>query len=106
MKKINYIILAFVFAVGACNSSKKVAVQKFAQEGALIDRSGLDGCGWMIKVLSNQEKEEWLTPLNLNEFKVEIKEGQKIQFNYVEEKQVNTCMAGPIIRITELKQVD
>ena len=65
--------------------------------GTIQDFQGLDGCGFMI-VLENGEK---LQPVKYTTDNFDIKDGQKIKFNFEEvTNQIGICMAGKMVEVT------
>ncbi|MEN8122384.1 MAG: hypothetical protein ABFS35_18710 [Bacteroidota bacterium] len=71
--------------------------------GILKNFTGLDGCGWIIQ-LSDSSK---LEPINLDEFKIDLEEGKKVEIKYHERNDLGSiCMVGKIVEIDSIKGVD
>jgi hypothetical protein len=106
-----FLTALLLFAVPACKCKQKSASKKdktsdtkvdYEQLGyskATVIQFDLDGCAWMIEFAEKERME----PLNLpEEFK---KDQTKIWVQYeLEKKAVSACMAGKIIRITEIRK--
>ena len=68
-------------------------------EATIIDLKGLDGCGFVIE-LSNGER---LEPTNLNDFSINIQDGQKVWISYTPNTQMmSICMVGQIVDISTI----
>ena len=82
-----------VLLLMACNKNKCSDSVK----AELKDLSGLDGCGYVIE-LENGNK---LEPLNLSDFDIDLKDGNKIWVSYhLTTNFIGTiCMVGDIIEI-------
>ena len=90
MKWISIIALALLVSC-----SKKTSCAG-AIKGKLVNRTGLDGCGWLIE--SNGKTYE---PVNLGDFDSSILEGNKrIFFSYTPFQGGSICMMGETIHLT------
>ncbi|HRW21972.1 MAG TPA: hypothetical protein P5509_08365 [Bacteroidales bacterium] len=91
-----YIIITILsLLLFACKTPQRICSED-ASKAVLKNYAGLDACSWII-VLENGQK---LEPLNLKEFDIELKDGQKIFVTYkVEPEYQSICMMGPIVRI-------
>jgi hypothetical protein len=92
-------ILLFSSLLFLTISCDKTCTDPDAEAAILTDYTGLDGCGWVIKL----ENDEVLEPMNLGSFDIELKEGKEIWITYTELQDVaSICMVGPIVRIDEI----
>jgi|LakMenE01Jun11ns_1017448.scaffolds.fasta_scaffold9614399_2 hypothetical protein len=67
----------------------------------LKNYTGLDGCGWVIKMNDGKV----LEPTNLNDFISNPKENQKVKITYITENgMASICMVGKIVKITSLEK--
>jgi hypothetical protein len=66
-----------------------------AQAATIVDYTGLDGCGLVIKLQSG----EVLEPVNLNSFNLTPTDGMKVWVKYHEVGLGSICMVGPTIEI-------
>lgn len=83
-------ILAF-----SCKTPQRICSND-AVEAQLRNYSGHDGCSWVITL----DKGGTIEPLNLKEFDIELKDGQKVYVTYkIEPEYHSICMVGPIVRI-------
>jgi len=104
------IVLFFTIFSSACvsNSHSKYAKNHYtkqekelvakSEKGKLIDKTTLDGCGWII-LLSNGRQ---IQPINIDNFDIEPIDGQDVwvQFHVVD--KVGTCMAGDIVELDSI----
>jgi hypothetical protein len=96
------LIVLFGLALTACNNFRKNTGNFYS--GVLVDRTGLDGCSWMIQLTEKlPDGTEFLEPVNLNEYLKEPQEGKKISFSYVNASLASICMAGLPVRLTGLR---
>jgi|SRR5690554_1424343 len=77
--------------------------QIVATKGVIKDYSWLDACTWLIEV-EEDDKVIRYDPINLNDFKIVPKNGQQVKFKYKPFDGAGSCMAGPIIKLTSLKE--
>jgi len=66
-----------------------------SEKGKLIDRTHLNGCGWII-MLSNGRQ---IQPINIDKFDIELFDGQRVWVQYHLVNKVGTCMAGDIVEL-------
>jgi len=66
-----------------------------AQAATIVDYTGLDGCGLVIKLQSG----EVLEPINLNDFNITPTDGMKVWVNFHEVGMGSICMVGPTVEI-------
>jgi hypothetical protein len=86
------IILLFFFI----SCSKNDPPEPGARKAVIHDYTGLDGCGWVIRL----DEGETLEPTNLQSFGIKLKEGKKVWITYTELNDLaSICMVGPIVRI-------
>jgi hypothetical protein len=71
--------------------------------GRLKNLTGLDGCGWVIELDSSTPPKR-LKPVNLQDFKITLADGQKVDFSYYETGDASICMVGPVIKIRRIKK--
>jgi hypothetical protein len=79
--------------------------EQIQTKGFLADMTGLDGCGWMIKIPGIKGKAELkLQPVNLNEFDIKLVEGLPVLLNYKYEPGASVCMAGELITVISIEE--
>lgn len=87
----------FLLSAQTCKQKKGGQNVECQVMGTIKDFNGTDGCGYLI-VLENGEK---LQPVKYASKNLEIKDGQKIKFNYEEvTDQVGICMMGKMVEVT------
>ena len=74
-------------------------VEQGFKKGTIVDKTGLDGCGFMIKL----ENDKILEPSELDDqFK---KEGIQVWVKYSIPKSLNSiCMAGQLVKLTAIEK--
>ena len=109
-----YLILVFVFifSIGKAQKSGTAVnptpaiTKEIKAKGILNNKTGLDACGWVIKLNTNDANDhEFLEPLNLNKFKIKLVEGKKVEFIYTEQKANSACMIGTIVMLKSIKSI-
>lgn len=93
----NYLILFLALVMLNCVHKEKGRAGSL-QKGTLVDLSGLDGCTWVIRSSSGEQ----LIPLNLESFKVNLKNGQAVKYSCTFHDVANTCMAGRTVLLQHL----
>lgn len=63
--------------------------------GVVHDRTGLDGCKWVIELEDGTNLEPVVVEPNYT-----FKDGETIHFSYVDEPAMSICMIGQTVRIT------
>jgi hypothetical protein len=91
-----FIFIASSFLFFACNRTSC----ENAQAATIVDYTGLDGCGLVIKLQSG----EVLEPVNLNDFNITPTDGMKVWVKYHEVGLASICMVGPTVEIDCLAQ--
>ena len=66
-----------------------------AQAATILDYTGLDGCGLVLKLQSG----EVLEPTNLNDFNITPTDGMKVWVKYHGVGMMSICMVGPTVEI-------
>ena len=66
-----------------------------AQAATILDYTGLDGCGLVLKTQSG----EVLEPTNLNDFNITPTDGMKVWVKYHGVGMMSICMVGPTVEI-------
>jgi uncharacterized lipoprotein NlpE involved in copper resistance len=103
MKKILYtlvIIVPFVFI--GCDNYENNPKCKFSNQGAIVDYTGLDGCGVLV-----QTDSETFEVVNWEEMNFIPKDGMAICFEYdVKDEWVSICMIGTMISITDCQVLE
>ena len=66
-----------------------------AQAATIVDYTGLDGCGLVIKLQNG----EVLEPINLHDFNITPSDGMKVWVKYHEVGLASICMVGPTVQI-------
>lgn len=96
------LLLVFILATAACSPKSKLKTNEV--NAVLADYTGLDGCGWMLK-LENADVNgnQTLMPLNLDEFSITKRDGKKVLIVYKDEPAFNTCMAGATVRLSSIR---
>ena len=96
------LLFAFVLNFAACKTKSKMQTNEVKAE--LTDFTGLDGCGWMIKLeTADVNGNQTLMPLNLDDFSIDKTEGKKVLIVYKIEPAFNTCMAGATVRLSSIR---
>jgi hypothetical protein len=91
-----FTLIASSFLFFACNRTSC----ENAQAATIVDYTGLDGCGLVIKLQSG----EVLEPINLNDFNITPTDGMKVWVKYHEVGMASICMVGPTVEIDCLAQ--
>lgn len=98
------LILLFVCSISVSDCKTKSKMQTNEVKAELTDFTGLDGCGWMIKLeTADNNGNQTLMPLNLDDFSIEKTEGKKVLIVYKIEPAFNTCMAGANVRLSSIR---
>jgi hypothetical protein len=96
----NHIILllsVILLTLSCANTKNNTSNCLNSVKGTLVNKTGLDGCGWMIALQDGKT----VNPTNLNSFDVKLIENTKITFGFKEKNDLfDTCMSGKIIEIT------
>lgn len=102
---LSYLLITFIGT--SCRSvkgskteeaSSMVPVPSGYSAATIFNKTGLDGCGWMLEL----ESGKWLEPVSLpDEFK---QVGLKVYLIYKTSKGAGVCMAGERIEIIEIKK--
>ena len=97
-KKHIILILSVILLTLSCANTKNNTFNCLNSiKGTLINKTGLDGCGWMIALQDGKT----VNPTNLNSFDIKLIDNTKITFGYKEKNDLfDTCMSGKIIEIT------
>ena len=95
------ILLVLLFMTSSCVNTKTTPFKTEdcadSVVGMLVDMTGLDGCGWMIKLKDGKK----VNPTNLKRFNIALTANKKIKFSYTKNHDlVGICMAGQIVEIT------
>jgi len=73
--------------------------------GRLKNLTGLDGCSWVIELdAADKNGNKNLEPLNLDQFKITLTEGQKVKLRYKEVNAMSICMAGKPVQIEVISE--
>ena len=66
------------------------------EHATIVDRTGLDGCTWMLKLDNGYQ----LEPINLSDFGIELVDDKPVVVTYKERGDLASfCMAGMIVEI-------
>lgn len=95
--KMLVVILLFVGLVGACSTDDACSGSVHVK---MRNKTGLDGCGWVLQLNDNS----YLEAQNLNEFEIEFVEGKDLHVKYEEVDGGSICMVGKIVKITCLTE--
>lgn len=70
--------------------------------GVLKDKTGFDGCGWVIELYSvDQFGNKFLEPINLKSFNIPLIDGLLVNFVYTPKTDIaSVCMLGAIVELT------
>lgn len=105
MKLLSFLSFCLIlsFSQSACGPQKNLSDNGSCRHyGVLKDFAGLDGCGLMIIDETGQK----LLPVKFPEQPLDLKDGQKIKFDYVEADAMSICMAeDKIVEITCIKVI-
>jgi hypothetical protein len=91
------IILLFIGFVSSCSTDD---VCNGSVHVKMRNKTGLDGCGWVLQLNDNT----YLEAQNLNEFEIEFVEGKDLHVKYEEIEGGSICMVGKIVKITCLTE--
>jgi len=99
MRKIFLFLLFSTLWAGACDKASDCAD---GTNMTLVDRTGLDGCTWLL-----EKGDKVYEPINLDEFDVRLTDGSNycVEFEPAED-MASICMAGTIIRILSIRKID
>lgn len=101
MKKIVCFILLTLIS---CKSAKTAHSGIPLVTGKLVNMTGLDGCGWIIQLDENfPDGSNKLEPLNLQEHKIDLKEGLRVELSYEETGGASVCMVGKMVNIKVIR---
>lgn len=105
MKLLSFFSICLILSLShsACGPQKNLTDNGHClHSGVIKDFAGLDGCGLMII----DEKGQKLLPVKFPEQPLELKDGQKIKFDYTEVEAMSICMAeDKIVEVTCLKVI-
>ena len=92
------LLLSLILLTWSCANTKNDTSNCLnSVKGTLVNKTGLDGCGWMIALNDGKT----VNPTNLNSFDIKLIDNTKIKFSYLEKNDLfDTCMAGKIVEIT------
>lgn len=96
MKKL-LILFSFVGLISACSTDHACSGSVHVK---MRNKTGLDGCGWVLQLNDNS----YLEAQNLNEFEIEFVEGKDLHVKYEEVDGGSICMVGKIVKITCLSE--
>jgi hypothetical protein len=96
MKKL-IVFLSFVGLVTACSTDDACSGSVHVK---MRNKTGLDGCGWVLQLNDNS----YLEAQNLNDFEIEFVEGKDLHVKYEEVNGGSVCMVGKIVKITCLTE--
>jgi len=97
MRKLNFLaVLAFSFIL-LVSCSKQHACGDLA---TIKNYSGLDCCGWVIKLQDGKIIE----PVNLKSFLSAPEDGQKVYITYHLDSLMGCCMVGEIVQLDCLEE--
>lgn len=103
MKRMFFAMLMGVI-LGASSCEKSDQQSDACENGkvmTLVDRTGLDGCTWLLETDS-----EVFEAINLGDFDAALVNGAKYCVSYeIAEDAASICMAGTIIRLTDFKKM-
>ncbi len=91
------ILFSFVGLVYACSTNDACSGSVHVK---MRNKTGLDGCGWVLQLNDNS----YLEAQNLNEFEIEFVEGKDLHVKYEEVDGGSICMVGKIVKITCLSE--
>jgi len=91
------ILFSFVGLVSACSTNDACSGSVHVK---MRNKTGLDGCGWVLQLNDNS----YLEAQNLNEFEIEFVEGKDLHVKYEEVDGGSICMDGKIVKITCLSE--
>lgn len=91
------ILFSFVGLVSACSTNDACSGSVHVK---MRNKTGLDGCGWVLQLNDNS----YLEAQNLNEFEIEFVEGKDLHVKYEEVDGGSICMVGKIVKITCLSE--
>jgi len=114
MKIIYSIFMVTLLIIFSCKNSKSGSVtaltpagsKEIKTKGILNNKTGLDGCGWVIKLLvKDKNGKDYLEPINLNSFKISLAEEKQVEVIYTEENLKSACMVGTVVSLKSIKEI-
>ena len=70
-------------------------------DATIENKTGLDGCGWVLKLNNGS----YLEPTNISDFDIELIDGKPVSLSYVEASgMLSICMIGKIVNINCMKE--
>lgn len=82
----------FVFLFSSCHKNGCLG----ASRAKVVDKTGFDGCGKLLKLADG----ELLEPNNLVDFEeLNLKDGDKVWINYHDDPSPSICMMGKTVKI-------
>lgn len=106
MKKLLlYAAITLSLLCGGCQNTKQVSAALPVETGKLVNLTGLSGCGWLIELKDRGDSiKRRFEPINLSDFKLELKEGLEVEFTYVKQPtRISICMAGEMIELRSIE---
>jgi hypothetical protein len=94
------IFVCLSICIISCNPTK-TTTSKCTTEGIVKDRSGLDGCKFLIELTDGKK----LNPIEFSDKSFQLKDGQKIRFSYESVDAMNICMAGETVKVTCISEI-
>jgi hypothetical protein len=106
------VILLAIFFAFSCKNNKansipvSPVVSGIKAKGILNNKTGLDGCSWVIKLnVKDAHGHEYLEPINLNSFNLTLVEGKAVELTYIEDESGSACMVGTVVLLKTIKQL-
>ncbi len=99
--KILFIFFAVVLLLSLGGCDKNNPPEPDPHAGVVRDYSGLDGCGWIIEMLSGEK----LEPVEMADTSFHFYDGQHVEVWYTELDSVGSyCMVGRTVRIDSIRE--
>jgi hypothetical protein len=99
-------IPAFILIL-SCSGQKQVQKDKTISKCNILatvkDFTDLDACTFILQ-LSNKEL---LQPVNIDSFKISLKDGDKVMIGYSDQKgMVSACFSGKLVKLNCIRKLD
>jgi hypothetical protein len=102
--KILAIVLPAVI-LSLCSKPSAVNSELNLTKGYLLNFTGLDGCGWVLKTEENGViGTETFEPVNINEFKLDKQDSMKVEFAFSPFDGASICMVGKQVKLISIRE--
>ena len=109
MKSLSIFLLSLTLFLNCskkdCGHNGSVKSEKCgdATHAILVDKTGLDGCRWALRL----DNGDYLEPTNLSDFDLELVDNKSVAVNYtVRDNLGSICMIGAVVDINCVDEYD